>query len=162
MLAPEEIEVLEYYYQQEYKDMFKFAYRLLKDEHIAEVAVQDTFLIASNKIKKLCDSPNPRGWLYNTLKNAIRHLQRERQRMLERCVDFDSAQEPFTEMPPIASLDISKNADLQMLAQFYVNGYSLEEIAAHMGISVPAVKMRINRAKKRLRANPEIKNLRNF
>lgn len=162
MLSPEENEILEQYYRQEYEDLFKFACYSLSNKNLAEVAVQDTFVIASKKFSDFIRSPNPVGWLFNTLKNNVRQLKRERQKALDRYVTLEAIQELSAEMPPIATMDVSKSADLQLLSRFYVQGYSLEEIAATLGITVPALKMRINRAKKRLRENPEIKKLKNF
>lgn len=162
MLSPEETTVLEQYFRAEYQDMLRFARVTLKDENLAEVAVQDTFVIASLKFQDLTGSPNPVGWLYNVLKNTIRAHKRERRRMLERCVAWEGLQEPSAEMPPVGELDMEKSADLRLLARLYIQGYSLEEIAADMGITVPALKMRMSRARKRLREDPDIKNLKNF
>lgn len=162
MLSPEENEILEQYYRQEYEDLFKFACYSFSNKNLAEVAVQDTFVIASKKFSDFIRSPNPVGWLFNTLKNNVRQLKRERQKALDRYVTLEAIPELSAEMPPIATMDVSKSADLQLLSRFYVQGYSLEEIAATLGITVPALKMRINRAKKRLRENPEIKKLKNF
>ena len=129
MLSSEENKILEEYYRQEYESMLKFARYSLHNENLAEVAVQETFLIASKRFKKFVKSPNSVGWLFNTLKNVIHQLKRERQKALERYVSLDSVQEPSAEMPPISSLPISKNADLQLIAQLYVDEYSLEQIA---------------------------------
>lgn len=52
VLSPEENQVLGEYYKQEYSDLFSFANNTLKNEHLAEVAVQETFLVATNKFKK--------------------------------------------------------------------------------------------------------------
>lgn len=62
------------------------------------------------------------GWLYNTLKFKILQLQRERYKVLQRCIDLDSVPELSTEMPFVDSLDIRINDDLQLLVQFYVDG----------------------------------------
>lgn len=162
VLSPEEMEIIEQYYRAEYENMLRFATHILHDENLAQVAVQETFVVASRKFSSLTGSPRPVGWLYNVLKNVIRQISRERQAMLARFVELSLTTEPSAEMEPLSQLDISKNEDLKLLNRFHVEGYSLEEIAKELGISVPALKMRLSRAKKRLREDPEIKKLKNF
>ena len=162
MLLPEEKQIIEQFYRQEYESMFKLACYSLNDQNLAEAAVQDAFLIASTKFDKFTSSPNPTGWLYNVLKNNIRELRRERQKILTRFVSLDDVPELSVNIPYIDSINAKKDADLQLLSRIYVDGYSLREIADELSISVPALKMRINRAKKRLRKNPEIRNLVEF
>ena len=162
MLLPEEKQIIEQFYRQEYESMFRLACYSLNDQNLAETAVQDAFLIASTKFDKFTSSPNPTGWLYNVLKNNIRELRRERQKILTRFVSLDDVPELSVNIPYIDSINAKKDADLQLLSRIYVDGYSLREIADELSISVPALKMRINRAKKRLRKNPKIRNLVEF
>ncbi len=162
VLSPEEMEILEQFYRAEYESVLRFATCTLHDENLAQVAVQETIVVASRKCSDLTKSPRPVGWLYNVLKNVIRQISRERQTMLARFVELSPTTEPAAEMEPSSHLDVNKNDDLKLLNRLYVEGYSLEEIAKELGIRVPALKMRISRAKKRLRENPEIKNLKNF
>ena len=44
-------------------------------EALAEEAVQETFRIACQVPKRLCDSPNPQGWVVLTLRNTIRNMK---------------------------------------------------------------------------------------
>ena len=58
--------------------------------HWLKRAVQDTFRIACTKVDELITSPNPKGWLMNTLKNVINNMKRSRARWLR--VLFTSAE----------------------------------------------------------------------
>lgn len=150
----EELLLLESYYRDEAPDMIAFASRVLNNESMAEVAVQETFLIALRGMDKLKTSPNPVGWLYVTLKNVIRHMKRDQQKQLWRVISID-------DVPDIPAVD--KDLDLWMLMEscdsddakllieFYVKQRSLKELAEEYGITVGACKMRIKRAKKRAR-----------
>lgn len=162
VLSPEEMAGLERYYRAEYASMLKFSICTLHDENLAQVAVQETFVIASRKYSELTGSQKPVGWLYNVLKNVIRQIIRERKAMLERYVELSPTNDPSVEMEQICCLDVNKNDDLRLLSRFYVEGYSLEEVAKELKISVPALKMRMCRAKKRLREDPEINDMKNF
>ena len=73
----EDMLLLESYYCNEATNMIAFASCILNNRSMAEVAVQETFLIALNEMEKLKASPKPVGWLYITLKNIIMHMKRE-------------------------------------------------------------------------------------
>ena len=67
--------------------------------------------------------------------------------MLARSVPLEDAPELSVE-DEISTLD-TKNEDIQLLKRFYIDGFTLKELAAELGITVPAMKMRLSRARKR-------------
>ena len=160
-LTTEESELIERYYRENYELLFKYAYHILKDPHSAEVAVQETFEVAARRIDKLTESENPIGWLFVVLKYKIMTIERKRDARMQHCVSLDDATARAKAMPEPEEL-AEDDEDIALLLRYYVEGYSLRELAAEQHITVPAIKMRIYRAKKRLRKNPKIKNLRNF
>ena len=62
-------------YLQMYSMLFEYARSSLSSDALAEEAVQDTFIIACQKPEALCESPNPEGWLVNTLKNVLSNVR---------------------------------------------------------------------------------------
>jgi RNA polymerase sigma-70 factor (ECF subfamily) len=146
-LTPEQSQQLEKLYRAEFNNMLRFAAVLLSDDTLAETAVQETFLIAARKFVILSDSPSPVGWLYNTLKFVVKNMRRERQRMISRFVPLEDAPE-LSAVDEISTLD-GDNEDIRLLKRFYIDGWSLRELAAEAGIAVPAMKMRLSRARKR-------------
>ncbi len=62
--------------------MLKFATIQLKDEHLAEDAVQETFYIALNKLEQFEQRASFKTWFFTILKNKIIDLLREQQRYL--------------------------------------------------------------------------------
>ena len=145
---------IERYYRSEYTTMLSFAGYLLSNRSLAEVAVQETFVCALENYKKFETSPNPTGWLYNTLKNIIRHIQRDQQKVIKRMVQLDNYIENTTSSSYTSLLELcdeGSNTDLALLIRFYVYGYTLKELAQEEGISVGAMTMRIQRAKKRVK-----------
>lgn len=161
-LTPAQAAILEKYFYQEYKSMYYFALSVLRDESKAEVAVQDTFITASEKISDLVSSPNPVGWLYNVLKYKMLELRRSEQKENSRAVPLDDVQELSVNMDPPSALDVEKSEDLKLIRKFYVDGYSLKDLSKEMKVSMSAVKMRIKRAKNRLRDDPYIQSLKDF
>lgn len=154
----DDLDLMEKYYREEYKDMLLFAGRMLNSVELAEVAVQETFVIALEKLSSLKASTKPVGWLYNTLKNVIRHMRRDQQAQLLRMVSMDDVLElPASnkEADLLLLASAEKDSDLRLLIEFYVEGRSIQVLAEENKISVGACKMRIKRARERSRANLE-------
>ena len=76
---------IEQLYMEMFEHLFAYARSVLENDALAEEAVQETFRIACLRPMEFCGSPNPRGWLFNTLKNVLRNTQksqRSAQRLL--------------------------------------------------------------------------------
>ncbi|MGM9603163.1 MAG: RNA polymerase sigma factor [Faecousia sp.] len=152
--TPEQNRFIEELFRSEHKDMFEFAYHTLGDENLADVAVQDTFLIALKKPNSLCNSPNPVGWLYNTIKNVILHIERDRNYLYKKNIslhedttDLASYMDTYSEV----CLEVGRSDEWKLLTQFYIEGYSIRELAEKYGISEEACKSRLKRARMKLR-----------
>ncbi len=150
--------LLDKYYRDEAGDMMLFADYILKDPYLAEVAVQETFLIALSNIDKLTASPKPVGWLYEALKNIIRHIRRDRQKQLKRFVSMDALGDGKLVTDDRSTIELilaaasCTDSDMKLLYEFYVEGCSLKELSKKYGITVGACKMRIRRAKDRAKS----------
>ena len=135
----------------------------LKNPHLAQDIVQDTFLHAAEHIDALSASSSPGGWLYRSLQYLILHAIRTRNLLLARNIPLEKAYhlQANETGQEISALDRS-NADMQLMIRYYEYGYSLSEIAEEWGITIGAAKMRIKRAKMRLQNSPEIKELKKY
>ena len=162
-LTPEEWAILETLYQSQYKHLYQTAMIQLKNPHLAQDIVQDTFLHAADHMDALSASSSPGGWLYRALQYLVLHAIRTRNLLLARNIPLEQAYhlQANDTGQEISELDRS-SADLQLMIRYYEYGYSLSEIAAEWGITLGAAKMRIKRAKIRLQNSPEIKELKNF
>lgn len=152
--TPEQTQMIEGLFRGEYEDMVEFAQHILGDINLADVAVQEAFIIALRKPDKLCGSPNPVGWLYNTVKNIIMHIERDRIIFLKRNVSLSEIQDKLSHYEDTYSevnLEIQKSKEWQLLTQFYVEGYSIRELADKYNISEEACKTRLKRARDKLR-----------
>lgn len=58
-----------------------YAARFFKNQDLAQDVVQETFLIAQAKIEQVMESPSPKGWLFNTLKNVIGNTYKQQKRL---------------------------------------------------------------------------------
>lgn len=152
--TPEQDCFIEKLFREEYENLLGFAGNVLRDDNLANVAVQETFLIALRKVDKLIDSPNPTGWLYNTIKNIILHIERDRNYLYKRNISlYDAYPEAVSHQDTYSEIgtEIQQSEEWRLLTEFYVEGYSIKELALKYSISVDACKSRLKRAREKLR-----------
>ena len=139
-------------------DLFRFLYWLCRDRSLAEDVMQETLLRAWKSFDALSDEKAVRPWLMTI---ARRELARTFERKRLPLVDIDSALEvdggafaveddhDVREMRrAIMQLDATHREPLVLQVML---GYSTEEIARHLEISLPAVLTRLHRARHALR-----------
>ena len=102
----------------------------------AEEAVQEAFAIAWSKWEDLFASPNPAGWLYNTVNNVVRNMIRADQQWASRLLQAQAAlsHQPF-QPPPGAGLELEglvSQEDLDLLKRLYLEGMTYEDLAARV------------------------------
>lgn len=139
-------------------DMMKgYAFSALKNESRAEEAVQEAFQIACQKPDALMNSPNPRGWMTNTLKNTVRNanysLNRDK-RLLAAYLATQSPQVAVTGNRVSLEIEYGDMVHLEeykLLEDMVLKGKSQLEMAEERGISLVACKKRVQRAKETLK-----------
>ncbi len=144
-------------YLQMYPMLFEYARSSLANDSLAEEAVQDTFIIACQKPEALCNSPNPKGWLVNTLKyvlsNTIRSQSIAKRIFLDYFASNASDVSVSTDRVGLEILyeDVADLEEFKLVKEMALDGRSYLEMAEHRGISVGTCRKRMERAKKVLR-----------
>lgn len=139
-------------------DLLRFVYWLCRDRTLAEDVVQEALLRAWRSFDTLSDEQAARSWL---LTIARRELARTFERRRLETVDIDGLAEPVAEAvavnDPHEVLEM-RRAILQLepiyrepLVLQVLFGYSTNEIAQQLELSVPAVLTRLFRARETLR-----------
>jgi RNA polymerase sigma-70 factor (ECF subfamily) len=139
-------------------DLLRFVYWLCRDRALAEDVVQESLLRAWRSFGSLADEQAARPWL---LTIARRELARTFERRRIETVDIDALAEPALEAVAvddphevlemrraILHLELTYREPLVLQVLF---GYSTNEIAQHLQLSVPAVLTRLFRAREALR-----------
>ena len=145
---------IEELYLEMYDMMMLFARSNLESEAVAEEAIQETFRIACQKPASLCDSPNPQGWLVNTLRNTVLNMLRSRataKRVVEYYLIGESKEFAVSEDHLSFNIlyeDLVDTEEFRLLSEMVLEGRSHEEMAASRGISISACKKRVQRAKR--------------
>jgi len=138
--------------------LFNYANIISSNASLAEEAVQETFVIACIKQHALENSPNPEGWLMNTLKNVCRNIQKNRNYYLSRILSLNESVLGTTALESdnlweTNVQDFISKEDFMILKKIILDGYSYKDLAKELGISLEACKKRAQRAKQRFRKN---------
>lgn len=133
-----------------------------ESESLAEEAVQETFRIACQEAEKCCNSPNPQGWLVNTLYNVICNAKRKRanaKRLIEEYLALQIRESYVSEdrlNVEILYQNVAGLEEFKLLSEMAVEGMSHKEMARRRNISVSACKKRVQRAREILQMKMKI------
>ncbi len=145
---------LENLYHRYFRALVIHAYRYLGSWEDSNVAAQDAFQIACEKIDVLMASDNAVGWLKNTVKNVCYRMMRERNRqtlLFTSLEELTDAELPIVDdemgVQPTDILDglISKE-ELALLKRIILDGASYAEAAKELDCDVWACRKRVQRA----------------
>lgn len=139
-------------------DLYRFLFWLCHDRALAEDVMQETLLRAWRCFDSLADRKAVKPWL---LTIARRELARVFERSRPQTVEIDEltdAEEATLAVRHSEDMEDMRRAIVQLepgyrepLILQVLFGYSTEEIARHMELSLPAVLTRLFRARQRLR-----------
>lgn len=149
-----------------YRDVYTLCLRILRDPNDAAEATQDAFLKVWRNLAGFRGEAAFETWLYRVASNAAlsKHRSRKRRRTHETGVEDETlgafAASGSVESTAGARLElVDLERALGSLPEHYreavvlrdVYGLSIQEIAKQMKISETAVKVRIHRARKKLK-----------
>lgn len=142
--------------------MYKFAISILHNNEDAEDVIHQAFLIIANNFEKIklfsCHEMN--AYIVIIIRNTSINLYNKNKRISERHTDLDQEKIPI-------EVDFFNNIDYEYLVQIisklpliykeilllrYVEGFTVKQISAMLGISIDNVRKRTERAKKMLKA----------
>lgn len=129
----------------------------IKEPSMADDVLQDVFFKAMREGRSFCDLQNPRAWLFRVARNALTDNHRLRKHWVP--VPDHLPEERARERAPVDELDACINATLPDLAErdrdilwaCDLESMPQETYAQSIGLSLPAAKARIRRARERLR-----------
>lgn len=135
------------------RSMYRLAFSYCRNREDAEDVVQEVFLKLFRQEPEFPDEQKLRSWLLKVTANTCRDLLRSPWR--GRCCSLEEAAEPAVLMKEESEL---LSAVLNLPAKYrgvthlyYYEDYSVAEIAGILNVSESAVRMRLMRARKKLK-----------
>lgn len=156
-MTKEERDLIENLYLEMYDLLLSYALSNMDNESLAEEAVQETFRTTCQKPEALFSSPNPRGWLLNTLKFTMSNMKRSRASAARTLAAYMSSLSPELLISEnkvrleVLYENVADSEEFQLLKEMAVDGRSHLEMAGKRGITVSACKKRVQRAKEFLK-----------
>lgn len=150
-----ELERLVLQYQQ---PLLRTCFLYLRDRALAEDAVQDTFLKAYRSLASFRGECSEKTWLMKIAMNTCCDLRRaHRLRRIDPCRIPDllpQAAEPFTEAEEALVTQVMQlpRKLREVILLYYYQDMTVTEIAVSLGISQSSVSGRLKRAREKLRA----------
>ncbi len=147
---------IEELYLQMYEMLYEYARSSMDSDGLAEEMVQDTFAIACQKSQALLESPNPKGWLVNTLKfvicNGIRNQNTATRILAEYMALYGREVSVSDDRESLEFLygDIAKTEEFLLLKERAIDGLSYLEMAVNRNITQVSCRKRVQRAKEYL------------
>ena len=139
------------------RDLLRTCTLLLRDAHLAEDAVQETFLQAYRSLPRFRGESGMRTWLMRIAVNTCHNMQRRPWfRHEDRRVDLDAL--PVA-VPGMSETSIALMTEVMRLPPeemeavwlYYYQDMTAREVAKATGVTVSAVAKRLSRARVRLR-----------
>lgn len=139
--------------------LYRYAFRLCGNVADAEDLVQQTFVVAQEKLHQLRQADSVRSWLYTVLRNGFLKSRRRPRPVAAESVELDieSVPEAVADGEEIDRerlqlvLDALPDEYRLVLVMFYFEECSYREIAAKLNVPIGTVMSRLSRAKQRLR-----------
>lgn len=140
-------------------ELYRYAFRLAGRPADAEDLVQQTFLIAQQRIEQVRTADRVRPWLYAVLRSCFLKECRKRVPLSASQLELDveavaSPAEESSEVDPQelrAALDALPDESRVMVVMFYFEEASYKEIAEQLNLKLGTVMSRLARAKQKLR-----------
>lgn len=159
-------ETLTYIMDQFDQYLLRTAYLLAKDIHLAEECVQDTFILAYEKMDQLKDQGRLKGWLTVILLNqckkrmrkwSFKHIllrDKEQEEVELEAIDHNPEELALLEEQKVfltAAIHALDYKYREAVTLYYYNEWSVQEIAGYLNTNVNTIKTRLARARKLLK-----------
>ncbi|MCM1268792.1 MAG: RNA polymerase sigma factor [Bacteroidales bacterium] len=136
--------------------LYRICVVMLGNEADAQDAVQDTFCRYLERKAEFRDAEHEKAWLIKVAQNRCRDMQRFRLRHPQAELDEITAScenpEHSEVLAELVALPLPVKAAVYL---HYIEGYKTTEVSEMLGISVNAVKKRLQRGRKLLRLKLE-------
>ncbi len=144
-----------------YTGIYNFCLMRLNNEMDAEECADDVFVVLYLKLHVLRFDTNIKSWLYKVADNKIKEYRRKIKKHNDNIIDIDvyniiddesDFYDKLTDSVTDALLnsDILKESEKDIINDYFINGFTAEEMARKYGITTNAVYIRIMRVREKV------------
>jgi len=147
----------EMFFSAHHDDVLRSLDAMLTDHEAAVDATQDAFIKAHARWSTIRTYDAPQAWVRRIAINASRDRMRSERRRRDREATTEAASEPAPADRLVADAGVREllgelsPRQREVAELFYVEDRSVEEIAAHLGLSAGTIKSQLSEARTRLR-----------
>ncbi|WP_087021412.1 sigma-70 family RNA polymerase sigma factor [Thaumasiovibrio subtropicus] len=144
-----------------HRDLYRYAYWLCKDQHIAEDLVQETCLRAWRSLDSLQDDAAAKSWLITILRREnARRFERKQLELVDiedhAVADTNASSEGDAEQTQLQKMIMNLSPEYrEPLVLQVMSGFSGDEIASILGLNRNTVMTRLFRARNQLKEQLE-------
>jgi RNA polymerase sigma factor, sigma-70 family len=136
--------------------LLRMAFLYLKDMHLAEDAVQETFLRVLKYYDNYREEASEKTWIYRIAINICKDISAK---SWWKRIDYDASYEQIEDCREQNGGDSTISVEImklppkykQVVLLYYYMGFSLKETGGILGISESAAAMRLSRAREQLK-----------
>lgn len=151
-------QVFERLYNESYDEMLKYMKGVFYWDHQeAYDVLQEVYLTAFEKIEVLSEHENPIGWLKQTAKYKTYHVFERKHKINEILTDENlfalnkKFEDDYSGLLTTDLKNILTEDEYKLFYDFYIKGFSLNELAAFRESTDQAVKSKLARIRKKAR-----------
>ena len=141
-------------YSRMYIKLFLAARSRLHNFNTAEDITQDVFAVAQEKREELSVHPKPEGWLFDTLKNKLKHELRAKARFFSMQEKLETIQQSTNSSKIGFSQEMINcltEKEYKLMRMIYVEGFSIREVAQMHGMLYETCRRQVQAAKEKLK-----------
>lgn len=141
-------------YNEMYRQLIGFTYRICDDVSFSEDVVQETFIELYRNIDKLMEHPRPKAWLYIAVKNKMMKMGKKNgvlYPLKDESLVVKTEEKSYKEIELAETIkNVVGERDYRMFCDYVLNGYSSVEVAEKYDVDKGGIRMRISRLKRKL------------
>lgn len=145
-------EVFVQYYEKVYKDLYRYAFYVLKNQQDAEDVTGETVMDAYASIDKLRDPEAFRGWIFAILSNKCkRKLKEYTEKTVELSEELTSAESIETKVQVRNAFAALSKEERQIIGLKVFSGYKSQEIGKLLDLNENTVRSKLQRGLNKMR-----------
>lgn len=143
-------------YRTHFRDIYRYAYRVVENKVVAEDIAQDVFCAALHLGNEFLNHPNREGWLMVAAKNKLSEMRRKMGCYillpLDEELELETGESDFRAVDlELTALSVLGREEWRLVKEYYLGETTIRELAEEYGITENNMRVRLHRLKEKVR-----------